>query len=129
VVVPSPAMSLVLVATSRTNCAPGSQTHPLSRFTRDVTPSLVMVGLPNLLSSTTYGPSGQGDLHSIGQSIHTRSSARVLLTVQQLFAINPVSFLYTRVHRLAECLEAAFSLRQDADDVDASRPDTLLRQA
>ncbi len=54
VVVPSPATSLVAVATSRTSWAPwfskGSSTS-ISRAM--VTPSLVMVGAPNFLSSTT----------------------------------------------------------------------------
>ena len=54
VVVPSPATSLVAVATSRTSCAPwfskGSSTS-ISRAM--VTPSFVIVGAPNFLSRTT----------------------------------------------------------------------------
>ncbi len=54
VVVPSPATSLVLVATSRTNWAPRfSKTSVTSISRAMVTPSLVMVGAPNFLSSTT----------------------------------------------------------------------------
>src|SRR6266700_58699 len=59
VVVPSPATSFVLVATSLSNCAPmfskGSG-RSISRAT--VTPSFVIVGAPNFLSSTTLRPLG-----------------------------------------------------------------------
>src|ERR687893_830036 len=48
VVVPSPATSLVAVATSRTSCAPWfSKTSSTSISRAIVTPSLVMVGAPN----------------------------------------------------------------------------------
>ena len=54
VVVPSPATSLVAVATSRTSWAPWfSKTSSTSISRAIVTPSLVMVGAPNFLSSTT----------------------------------------------------------------------------
>jgi hypothetical protein len=59
VVVPSPARSLVLVATSFTIWAPmfsiGSES---STSFATVTPSLVMVGEPNFLSMTTFRPLG-----------------------------------------------------------------------
>ena len=54
VVVPSPATSLVAVATSRTSCAPWFSKASSSSISRAiVTPSLVIVGAPNFLSSTT----------------------------------------------------------------------------
>ena len=54
VVVPSPATSLVAVATSRTSWAPWfSKTSSTSISRAIVTPSFVMVGAPNFLSSTT----------------------------------------------------------------------------
>ena len=54
VVVPSPATSLVAVATSRTSCAPWFSNGSSTSISRAmVTPSLVMVGAPNFLSSTT----------------------------------------------------------------------------
>ena len=54
VVVPSPATSLVAVATSRTSWAPWfSKTSSTSISRAMVTPSLVMVGAPNFLSRTT----------------------------------------------------------------------------
>ena len=54
VVVPSPATSLVAVATSRTSCAPWFwKTSSTSISRAMVTPSFVMVGAPNFLSRTT----------------------------------------------------------------------------
>ena len=54
VVVPSPATSFVAVATSRTSWAPWfSNTSSTSISRAIVTPSLVIVGAPNFLSSTT----------------------------------------------------------------------------
>src|SRR5215217_2745687 len=59
VVVPSPATSLVAVATSRTSCAPWlSNTSSISISRAIVTPSFVIVGAPNFLSRTTYRPLG-----------------------------------------------------------------------
>ena len=54
VVVPSPATSLVAVATSRTSCAPWFSNGSSTSISRAiVTPSFVIVGAPNFLSSTT----------------------------------------------------------------------------
>ncbi|CAB4717448.1 unannotated protein [freshwater metagenome] len=59
VVVPSPATSLVLVATSLTSCAPRFSPACSNSISRAmVTPSLVMVGAPNFLSMTTLRPLG-----------------------------------------------------------------------
>src|SRR6266446_1730751 len=59
VVVPSPAMSEVLEATSLSIWAPMSSQLSLSSISlATVTPSLVMVGLPNFLSMTTLRPFG-----------------------------------------------------------------------
>ena len=59
VVVPSPARSLVLVATSFTICAPMFSIGSLSSTSfATVTPSLVTVGEPNLRSITTLRPFG-----------------------------------------------------------------------
>src|SRR5262245_53918575 len=59
VVVPSPATSEVLEATSRTICAPMfSNLSSSSISLATVTPSLVMRGAPNDLSSTTLRPFG-----------------------------------------------------------------------
>src|SRR3972149_248009 len=59
VVVPSPAMSLVLVAASLRSCAPmfsNGSSSSISRAT--VTPSWVTVGAPNFLSTATLRPFG-----------------------------------------------------------------------
>ena len=54
VVVPSPATSLVLVATSLVSWAPRFSNGSSSSISRaTVTPSLVIVGAPHFLSSTT----------------------------------------------------------------------------
>ena len=54
VVVPSPATSLVAVATSRTSWAPWFANGSSTSISRAIeTPSLVMVGAPNFLSITT----------------------------------------------------------------------------
>src|SRR4051794_21784650 len=59
VVVPSPAMSLVLVATSFTSCAPMFSKGSSNSTSRAIdTPSLVIVGAPNFFSSTTLRPRG-----------------------------------------------------------------------
>ena len=59
VVVPSPATSLVLVATSFTSCAPMFSMGSASSISLAmVTPSLVMRGEPYFLSSTTLRPLG-----------------------------------------------------------------------
>src|SRR5664279_2551049 len=59
VVVPSPATSLVLEATSRTICAPMFSSGSLSSISlATVTPSLVMVGPPNFFSRITLRPLG-----------------------------------------------------------------------
>ena len=69
VVVPSPAMSLVLVATSRSICAPMfSNLSPSSISLATVTPSLVIRGAPKLLSITTLRP--------LGPSVTFTASAR-----------------------------------------------------
>src|SRR6266404_5404873 len=59
VVVPSPAVSDVLLATSRTICAPMFSSGSFSSISlATVTPSLVIVGDPNFLSRMTLRPFG-----------------------------------------------------------------------
>ena len=59
VVVPSPAMSLALEATSRTICAPMFSNLSLSSMSlATVTPSLVIRGAPKAFSRTTLRPFG-----------------------------------------------------------------------
>src|SRR3954467_4536568 len=78
VVVPSPATSLVLVATFFASWAPRFSNGSSSSTSRAiVTPSLVMVGAPNFLSRTTLRPSGPRVTLTASASLSTpRSSAR-----------------------------------------------------
>src|SRR3954453_1854012 len=78
VVVPSPATSLVLVATSLTSWAPMFSKGSSSSTSRAmVTPSLVMVGAPNFLSITTLRPLGPSVTLTVSASALTpRSSDR-----------------------------------------------------
>src|ERR1700728_3753564 len=77
VVVPSPAMSLVLVATSLASWAPRfSYGSSSSTSLATVTPSLVMVGAPHFLSMTTLRPRGPSVTLTVSASLSTpRSSA------------------------------------------------------
>src|SRR6204780_894298 len=78
VVVPSPATSFVLVATSLASWAPRFSygfSSSISRAT--VTPSLVIVGAPHFLSMTTFRPLGPSVTLTVSASLSTpRSSAR-----------------------------------------------------
>src|SRR3712207_1737003 len=78
VVVPSPATSLVLVATFLASWAPRFSYGSSSSTSRAmVTPSLVMVGAPNFLSRTTLRPRGPSVTLTASASLSTpRSSAR-----------------------------------------------------
>src|SRR5579885_1600777 len=77
VVVPSPAMSLVLLATSRTIWAPMfSNLSPSSISLATVTPSLVMRGAPNDLSRTTLRPLGPSVTRTAFARISTPRSIR-----------------------------------------------------
>ena len=70
-VVPSPATSEVLLATSRTIWAPMFSRGSLSSISfATVTPSLVIKGAPNFLSRTTFLP--------LGPSVTLTASARRL---------------------------------------------------
>ena len=83
VVVPSPATSLVLVATSLASWAPMfSHGSSSSTSLAMVTPSLVMVGAPHFLSSTTLRPLGPSVMDTVSASLSTpASSARLASSV------------------------------------------------
>src|SRR2546428_455833 len=78
VVVPSPAASLVLLATSFTSCAPMFSLGSSSSISlATVTPSLVIVGEPHFFSSTTFRPLGPSVTRTALATFSTpRSSAR-----------------------------------------------------
>src|ERR1039457_267011 len=70
VVVPSPATSLVLVATSLTNWAPMFSKGSSSSTSRAIdTPPLVMVGAPNFFSMTTLRPFGPSVTLTVSASL------------------------------------------------------------
>src|SRR6266480_1746327 len=75
VVVPSPATSFVLVATSLVSWAPMfSQGSSSSISLAIVTPSFVMVGAPHFLSSTTFWPLGPSVMATASASLSTPAS-------------------------------------------------------
>ena len=76
VVVPSPATSLVLVATSLTSCAPMFSNGSSSSISRAMlTPSLVIVGAPNDFSNTTFRPFGPRVTFTASASLLTPASS------------------------------------------------------
>src|SRR5262249_3945201 len=75
VVVPSPATSLVLVATSLASWAPRFSYGSSSSISLAiVTPSLVMVGAPHFLSRTTLRPFGPSVMDTASASLFTPAS-------------------------------------------------------
>src|ERR687891_1607660 len=115
VVVPSPATSLVAVATSRTSWAPWfSKTSSTSISRAIVTPSFVIVGAPNFLSSTTYRPLGpRVTLTASASWLTPRSSARRASSLKSssLCAIGSRSLLDSRA--VADDLGQDVRLAQD----------------
>ena len=76
VVVPSPATSLVLVATSLLSWAPMFSNGSSSSISLAiVTPSLVIVGAPHFLSSTTFWPLGPSVMATASASLSTPASS------------------------------------------------------
>ena len=77
VVVPSPVSSLVLLATSRTSCAPMFLNWSVSSISRAiVTPSLVIAGAPVSRSSTTLRPLGPSVTLTVLASSSTPACSR-----------------------------------------------------
>ena len=96
VVVPSPAASLVLVATSFRICAPiFSNASSSSISFAMVTPSLVMSGTPNFLSRTTFLPLGPRVTLTVSASLLTPVSIALRTSTPYLisFAISIPSCL------------------------------------
>src|SRR2546422_1784698 len=85
VVVPSPAMSEVFEAASFSICAPMSSLGSLSSISlATVTPSLVIVGLPNFLSMTTLRP--------FGPSVALTAAAMMLMPLSRLARASSSNF-------------------------------------
>src|SRR6266542_3191610 len=75
VVVPSPAVSFVLTATSRTICAPRFSYLSFKSISfATVTPSLVITGEPNFFPNTTFRPLGPRVTRTAFASVLTPSS-------------------------------------------------------
>src|SRR6476469_1644458 len=102
VVVPSPAASADLEATSRTICAPMfSNLSSSSISLATVTPSLVMRGAPNDLSSTTLRPFGPSVTltalarMSTPRSMRSRASTPNLTSLADIFDIPELMLVLT----------------------------------
>src|SRR5690242_2164923 len=88
VVVPSPATSEALEATSRTICAPMFSNLSSSSISfATVTPSLVMRGAPKLLSSTTLRPLGPSVTRTALARMSTPRSMRSRASVENLTSL------------------------------------------
>ena len=88
VVVPSPAMSSVFLATSLTSSAPIFSHGSSSSISLAIdTPSLVMVGAPHFFSRTTLRPRGpERHLDGVGEDVHAalEPAARLLVESDHL---------------------------------------------
>src|SRR3954469_19405458 len=131
VVVPSPATSLVFVATSLTSCAPRFWYGSVSSISLAiVTPSLVMVGAPNFLSRTTLRPRGPRVTLTVSARVLTPCSSRCRASSEKLriFAIyvpfkddRPGPRFRTRAARTV-----SWSLLDDREDVAGGEHQVLL---
>ena len=94
VVVPSPAMSLVFDATSRTICAPMfSNLSESSISFATVTPSLVIRGAPNALSRTTLRPFGPSVTRTASASTSMPRAMRPRASIENLTSLAAMSRL------------------------------------
>src|SRR3979409_589279 len=121
VVVPSPAMSEVFDATSRTICAPMfSNLSSSSISLATVTPSLVMRGAPNDLSSTTLRPLGPSVTltallrMSTPRSIRSRASTPNLTSLADIFCFLEI---YEGKRRSGGLLLGGGQIGENAHDV------------
>jgi hypothetical protein len=124
VVVPSPAMSLVLVATSFTSWAPMFSNGSSSSISRAMdTPSLVMVGAPNFLSSTTLRPLGPRVTLTASASLLTPASRarRASSSNFRIFAMWAVLYYLT-----IASTSRAFRIRRSSPSTVISVPPYLL---
>ncbi len=104
VVVPSPATSLVLVATSFTSCAPiFSNASSSSISLAMVTPSLVISGAPKDLSKTTFLPFGPKVTRTVSASWFTPDSSAFLASMPYLISLAIVSFLLNNQSYFSAC--------------------------
>ena len=99
VVVPSPATSEVLEATSFTICAPMfSNLFSSSISLATVTPSLVMVGEPKrLLDDDVAALGAEGDLDRVGERVHALQDRVAGALIEQDFLGSHVVLLSSSV--------------------------------
>ena len=131
VVVPSPATSLVLVATSLASWAPRFSYGSSSSISRAmVTPSLVIVGAPHFLSMTTLRPRrAERHLDGVGERVDAalEAASGVLVELQDLGHEGAGSFLACR-RRGAVRPDGQRRRRRPARDVvRVGRPGRLVR--
>src|SRR5438874_12961970 len=119
VVVPSPAVSLVLEATSRSICAPMfSNLSSSSMSLATVTPSLVMRGAPKLLSSTTLRPLGPSVTRTASVRMSTPRNMRSRASTENFTSLAAILLLrYVRMRRRLRGLLAGDRLIKHAHDV------------
>ena len=104
VVVPSPATSLVLVETSRTSCAPMFSNGSSSSISLAmVTPSLVISGAPNFLSSTTLRPLGPRVTFTVSARTLTPASSALRASSPDLISLDIIFYLldYSTIARMS----------------------------
>src|SRR2546429_4915266 len=133
VVVPSPAMSEVLDATSRTIWAPiFSNLSPSSISLATVTPSLVMRGTPNDLSSTTLRPLGPSVTRtallrmSTPRNILSRASTENLTSLAAIAVVSENDVVRARRRVASGGLLSSDALFDDAHDVALLHDQELL---
>ena len=96
VVVPSPATSLVFVATSFTSCAPMfSKESSNSISFAIVTPSFVIKGAPKDLSNTTFLPLGPNVTFTVSANWFTPASKAFLASAPYLISLAILNYLQT----------------------------------
>ena len=132
VVVPSPALSLVFWATSRTICAPMfSNLSSSSISLATVTPSLVMRGAPNDLSITTLRPLGPSVTFTALASISTPRSIRSRASVEKRTSLADISIHSSRefgcwtFRRSTPMMSDSFMIRRSSPSSLTSVPDHL----
>src|SRR5271157_4647994 len=131
VVVPSPAVSEVFDATSRTICAPiFSNLSPSSISLATVTPSLVMRGAPNDLSRTTLRPFGPSVTRTAFARMSTprsmRSRASVLKRTSLAAIVDDPSLVLVWLGFSGGLLAAGLGALDDAHDVGLLHDEEIL---
>src|SRR3954464_3050872 len=119
VVVPSPAMSLVFEATSRTIWAPMFSNLSLSSISlATVTPSLVMRGAPKLLSMTTLRPLGPSVTFTALARMSTPARMRSRASRLNFTSLAAIwlPFLSWKLSKLAPQRAGARGMRRSADN-------------